>query len=336
MVTDPPEPHCLIVQPIHEAGLALLEQAGIRPVLAAASDPATVLGQISGMAAVITRNAGLDAAAIAAAPLLRVIAVHGVGTDAVAIEAATRRGIAVTNAPGANLASVAEHAIALTFALAKATVASHEAMRRGDWDFKYRVGLTELAGGLFGVVGFGEIGRATARLAGALGMRVIGWSRSQPDAAFASAGVERCGDLDALLDRADVVSLHLSLSASTKGIIGAPELARMKPSAFLVNTARGALVDEAALVNSLRLEQIAGAGLDVFEREPPTVDSPLLDLPNVVLSPHIAGSTRQAAERTAILAAEQVIAALSGRRPDHLLNPGAWPGAQPAAGLAGG
>lgn len=316
---------CLIVQPIHRAGADVLTRAGIRPIAASSADPAVVLREIVGACAVITREAGLAAEAIEAAPLLRVIASHGIGTDPIAVDVATRRGVAVTNAPLANVRSVAEQAVALTFALAKSVVRADAAVRAGDRTFKYAARLVELRGAVFGVVGLGNTGRATAELARAVGMRVVGLSASQPDAVFAAAGVERLASLAELLAVSDVVSLHLRATGAMRAIIGERELALMKPHAFLINTSRGALIDEQALAAALGDGVIGGAGLDVFQHEPLPLDSPLLALNNVVLSPHIAGSTRQALERTAVIAAEQVVAVLEGRKPAHLVNGDVWP-----------
>lgn len=314
-------PTCLIVQPIHAAGLDRLVQAGIRPVPASASDPGTVLREIGAACAVITRNAGLSAEAMAAAPGLKVVAVHGTGTDAVAVGAAAARGITVCNTPGANAQSVAEHAIALILALAKAIPSSDAAVRRADHAFKYEARFLELSGLTCGLVGLGEIGRAVAGIARALGMRVIGVSRQPSPAAFAATGVEPRPSLDALLAESDVVSLHLPLTAQTRQMIGMRELALMKRSAFLVNTSRGGLLDEAALADALARGVIAGAGLDVFATEPLPSNSPLAGLPNVVLSPHTAGSTAQALERMARLAADQVVDVLAGRAPRHPVSP---------------
>jgi D-3-phosphoglycerate dehydrogenase len=314
-------PYSLILQPIHPAGFEALRHAGIEPRLATNREPATLKREIAGAGAVITRDAPVDAELIAAAPRLEVIGVHGVGVDPIAIDAATGRGIAVCNTPGANARSVAEHALALTFQLAKAIGGADRAVRAGDLTFKYRAHLVELEGATFGVVGFGDIGCATARLARALGMNVVAWSRSRPDAAFAAEGVRRVADLATLLSESDVVSLHLPAVAGTRGLIGRAELARMKPGAFLINTARGALVDEAALAEALQAGTIAGAGLDVFAQEPLPATSPLRTLDNVVMTPHVAGSTEAALRRTAVAVAEAVIAVLRGDRPAHLLNP---------------
>lgn len=316
-----PMPHCLILQPIHPAGFEALQSAGIEPRLATNREPATLHREIAGARALITRDAPVDAELIAAAGRLEVIGVHGVGVDPIAIDAATLRGIAVCNTPGANARSVAEHALALTFHLAKAIGGGDRAVRAGDATFKYSARLVELEGATFGIVGFGDIGRATARLARAMGMTVIAWSRRRPDDAFAAEDVRHVADLGTLLSESDVVSLHLPANAGTRGLIGRDELARMKPGAFLINTARGALVDEAALAEALRDGVIAGAGLDVFAQEPLPAASPLRTLDNIVMTPHVAGSTEAALRRTAIAVAEAVIAVLRGEHPAHLLNP---------------
>jgi D-3-phosphoglycerate dehydrogenase len=314
-------PHCLILQPIHPAGLEALARAGIEPRLATNREPTTLRREIADARALITRDAAVDAELIAAAGQLAVIGVHGVGVDPIAVDAATSRGIAVCNTPGANARSVAEHALALTLHLAKAIGGGDRAVRAGDTTFKYRARLVELEGATFGVVGFGDIGRATARLARALGMTVIAWSRRRPDADFAAEGVRRVADIGTLLAESDVVSLHLPAVAATRGLIGRAEFARMKPGAFLINTARGALVDEAALAEALQRGVIAGAGLDVFASEPLPTTSPLRELDTVVMTPHVAGSTEAALRRTAVAVAEAVIAVLEGRPPAHLLNP---------------
>jgi len=313
---------CLILQPIHPAGHAALRHGGVEPCVAAGLSPEALVAAIADVRAIITRDAPVGADLIAAAPRLEVIGVHGVGVDPIAIDAATRRGVAVVNTPGTNARSVAEHALALTFHLAKAIGAGDRAARAGDTAFKYRTRLVELEGATFGVVGFGEIGRATARLARGLGMDVVAWSRSRPDVAV--EGVRRAPDLAALLAESDVVSLHLPATPTTRGLIGRAEIARMKPGAFLVNTARGALVDEAALAEALRSGTLAGAGLDVFAT-PLASDSPLRGLDTVVLTPHVAGSTEAALRRTAVAVAEAVLDVLAGRRPRHLLDEDAWP-----------
>lgn len=288
-------------------------------------DPARIV-------AAITRNAGFSRAQMDALPNLRVVAVHGVGYDPVDIETASRLGIAVTNNPGTNERSVAEHAIGLMFALAKQVLAADVATRQGDLSFKYSAGLTEIAGLTLGILGFGGIGRQTAALGRALGMRVTAVSDHQPDTVFERMGVTRAASLEALLSGSDVVSLHMPSTASTRNLIGRKQLALMKPTSFLINTGRGSTIDEEALVAALQAGAIRGAGLDVFGSEPLDPASPLCALKNVVLSPHLAGSTEAALERTAIAAADCVLEVLSGRRPDTLVNPDVWASRRQSSG----
>ncbi len=260
----------------------------------------------------ITRNAGFPATAIAAAPRLAVIGSHGAGTDAIDRAAADARGIAILNTPGANARSVAELTMGLMLAAARGTVAADRAVRDGDEGFRARRTGIELHGRTLGLVGFGHVARHVAPLARAFGMEVIGVSRAFDDTAMAEAGVRRVADLETLLAQSDVVSLH---AAGGRGLlIGAPELARMKSGALLVNTARGSLIDEPALAAALGEGRLAGAALDVTTIEPLPMESPLLAAPNLVLTPHLGGSTRAALDRTAEEIARRVVAALDERR----------------------
>ena len=309
-----------LVQPIHGAGIARLRAAGLGVRQASRADMATVAAEVGAADAVVTRNAGLSAAAIDAAPRLKVIVVHGVGHDPVDVAYAAGKGIVVCNTPVANAWSVAEHAVALLLALAKETLAADHAVRAGAFDARYTLRLTELRGRTLGVVGCGRIGRATARIARAgLGMRVCGYSPSAEPKRLRRLGIEPCAGLGELLERADAVSLHLPLRPETRGLIGRAELGRMKPGALLVNTARGALVDHAALVEALASGRLGGAGLDVFRQEPVPADDPLLKLPNVVLSPHVAGASDHALEMTALAVAAAILQAARGRRPRHVI-----------------
>jgi D-3-phosphoglycerate dehydrogenase len=313
---------CLILQPMHAAGAERLREAGFEARLADSLEPDTLFREAADAAAILTRDARVDAALMDAAPNLRVIGVHGVGIDNIEIAAATARAIAVVNTPGANARSVAEHALALTFHLAKAIGAGDRAARARDGDYKFRTLSIELAGATFGVVGFGAIGRETARLAAALGMKVAVWTRRPDDPAVLAEGFCHVAELDDLLARSDVVSLHLPSAPGTRRLIGAAQLAAMKPTALLVNTARGAL--KHALAAALSERRIGGAGLDVVAQEPLPADSPLIGLDNVVLTPHVGGSTQAALRRTATALADQVAIALAGERPTHLVNADAW------------
>lgn len=315
---------CLIVQPIDPVGWAVLRAAGIEPVSASSSDDATVAHEIRDAIAVITRSAGLAGASIDAALALRVIGNHGTGLDPVDVPRATAHGVPVVSTPEANVASVAELAVTLALAVAKNVVAADRASRSGDVGFKYGARIQELTGKTLGVVGFGRIGRRTAEaFVRGFGMSLLVHAPSARPEAIELAGGRACS-LDELLAESDVVSLHVPLRPSTRGLIGAPELARMQPTAILVNTARGAVVDEKALAAALRSGRLAGAGLDVLETEPVARDHPLLALPNVILTPHIGGSSHEAARRTAESVARQVVDVLQDRRPTHLVNPEVW------------
>jgi phosphoglycerate dehydrogenase-like enzyme len=245
---------------------------------------------------------------LAACPRLRLISVWGTGTDHVDLAAAARGGVAVTNTPGVAARSIAEHALALLFAVARRIPAVDTTTRRGEWARGQSV---ELYGKTCGVIGLGAIGSRFAQLAAGIGMRTIGWTmhpRPVP-------GVEMV-QLDDLLATSDVISLHLRLSPETTSFLGPREFARMKTSAILINTARGAIIDEAALVESLRTGRLAGAGLDVFATEPLPAVHALTALPNTVLTPHCAGVTPEALEAGLRMAVENLWAFLDGK-PQH-------------------
>ena len=237
---------------------------------------------------------------LARCPRLRVISIWGTGTDHVDLDAATARGIAVTNTPGVSAVAVAEHTLSLIFAVARQTVRIDRAVRAGEWPHGM---VTQLRGKTLGIIGTGAIGREVARLGAGIGMPVVAWS-FHPREGYASV------TLDDLFRRADVVSVHVRQSPETLGMIRAAHFALMKPGAIFINTARGRIVVEQDLVDALRTERIAGAGLDVFETEPLPAESPLRLLQNVVLSPHAAGITREATEEGLAMAIGNVLRAL--------------------------
>lgn len=316
-------PDCLLVQPIHDRGVQVLRDAGLTPRLASAFDMQTVAREVGDAVAAITRNAGFNRTALEAAPRLRVIGNHGIGTDPVDLASATALGVPVVNNPTANVISVAEHAIGLMLAVARNMLSADQAARARDFRWKFSHPQIELFGKTLGIVGFGVIGRETARRAAAgFGMNVLVFSPSVPDDAL--EGFARAASIEELLQRSDVVSLHVKLSPATRNLVSAERLALMKPQAILVNTARGAAVDEAALAAALRAGKIFGAGIDVFSAEPPPEGHPLLDAPNCILAPHVGGSTEEALVRTAEECAQQVVDVLAGRRPANIVNPAAW------------
>jgi D-3-phosphoglycerate dehydrogenase len=257
-----------------------------------------------------------DDEALRHAPNLRMISILGTGTDNVDLAAAKRRGIVVTNTPGVGAPSVAEQALALMLATARAIPLSDRRLRDGTWQ---HVEGPELAGKTLGLLGLGMIGQYFARLGRGLGMRVISWSFRQDAARAAAAGVELV-ERDDLFRQADVVSVHLRNSPEARNFVGQRELALMKPTALLINTARGAIVDQDALAAALRTGQIAGAGLDVYVQEPLPPDSnPFRDLDNVVLMPHAGAVTHEANARSRKMPVDNIIAFLAGR-PEHVVN----------------
>jgi D-3-phosphoglycerate dehydrogenase / 2-oxoglutarate reductase len=315
---------CLLVQPIHADGWEVLRAAGIEPFMASSPAMAVVAREIGDAVAVITRNAGFDRDAIDAAPRLRVIGNHGIGLDPVDVGYATIRGIPVVNTPHANAESVAELAVTLALAAAKRLVLADRATRGGEFDFKYGARIHELAGKTVGIVGFGRIGRRAAEMfVRAFGMRLLVHAPTSASADVVALG-GRLVPLADLLAESDVVSLHVPLRPDTRNLLDAAALDRMKPGAILVNTARGAVVEEAALVEALRTGRLGGAGLDVYASESMAADAPLLSLENVVLTPHVGGSSLEAAQRTAVQVADQVVDVLAGRRPAHLVNGDVW------------
>lgn len=259
----------------------------------------------------------LDDEALAAAPRLRMLSILGTGTDNVDLEAARRRGIVVTNTPGVGAPSVAELTMGLVLSVVRAIPLSETRLRQGIWQ---HVEGPELAGKTLGVLGLGAIGQYVARLGRAFGLRVIAWSMHHDAARAERLGVELV-EPDELFRTADIVSVHLRNTPEVRGFVGERELGLMKPTAYLINTARGALVDQDALAHALRAGRLAGAGLDVFVEEPlPPERNPFAGLDNVVLTPHAGAVTREANARSRAMPVDNIIAFLEGH-PVHVVNP---------------
>ncbi len=257
------------------------------------------------------------------------IANMGVGYNHIDIAAATRRGIPVSNTPGVLTDATADLAFTLILAVARRVVEGDRRVREGKfklWAPFLFLG-REVSGKTLGIVGFGRIGRAVARRAAGFGMRVLYHNRSRLTPAEERESPAEYADLNTLLAQADFVSLHVPLSGETRHLIGAEELSRMKPTAYLINTARGPVVDEVALLATLQRGMIAGAGLDVYENEPALTPG-LADLPNVVLLPHVGSATLETRTAMAAMAARNLIAGLDGQRPPNLVNPEVLPAAR--------
>jgi D-3-phosphoglycerate dehydrogenase len=307
----------LVADAIAEDGLAALRQAARLEFVA--GDRQSLERNLPLADALLVRSeTRVTAQLLEAAPKLRVIGRAGAGVDTIDVEAATARGIVVVNAPGGNAVAAAEHALALMFAVARRVTAADASMKRGQWSRSAYVG-TELTGKTLGLVGLGRVGSEVARRALGLEMRVVVYDPYVPDDHARRMGLEPC-ELDALLETADIVSLHVPLTDATRGILSADRVGRMRRGAFLVNCARGGLVDEAALLAALDEGRLGGAGIDVYSREPVAADDPLPRHPRVVATPHLGASTVEAQANVAAQVATDVLAVLEGRPAQFAVN----------------
>ena len=304
----------LITEPIAEAGIELLRErfeVDIEPN----GDLAEKIGAYD---AIVIRSATkLTAEVLERADRLKVIGRAGVGVDNVDVETATRRGIVVANAPESTVVSAAEHTIGLLVALSRNIPQAHAALKQGRWE-RGRWGGVELEGKTLGVLGFGRIGQQVARRALGLGMRVVAYDPFVAKERFRELGVERVESPEDVYGVVDYLTLHLPLTEETRGSIGKQAFEQMREGVHLINAARGELVDEAALLEALQSGKVGGAALDVFSKEP--YEGPLLELDNVVVTPHLAASTEEAQDRAGVIVAEQVVAALDGALVTNAVN----------------
>jgi D-3-phosphoglycerate dehydrogenase len=301
----------LVADPISPEGIEILKGAArvdVRPGMTP-QDLGKTLSAYHGL--IVRSETRVTRQVLEKARQLRVIGRAGVGVDNIDVEAASERGIVVVNAPAGNTISAAELTVALLLALARHVVSADNSLHRGEWKRQSFVGV-EVRGKTAGIVGLGQVGSAVARRLRALEMAVIGFDPFVPAERAQMLGVE-LSTLDGLLERSDFVSLHCALTPDTKHLIGGERIGRMKAGARLVNAARGGLVDEAALLAALDSGQLAGAALDVFEKEPPADDNPLLNHPRVISTPHLGASTLEAQEQVAVDVAGEVVRVLQGR-----------------------
>jgi len=328
----------LVADGLAEEGLARLRGAGEVVVRRGVSEE-ELCGLLAEAEAVVVRSrTRVTARALRDAERLRVIARAGVGVDNIDVDAATRRGILVLNTPDSSTIAAAEHTVAMLLALVRRIPQAQASLAAGEWAREKFVG-TELAGKTLGVVGLGKIGSEVARRGRAFGMRVVAYDPYVSQERARRLDVE-LGSWETVLQEADALTLHVPLGPETSALIGAPELAMMKPGARLVNCARGGLVDEGALLDALEREAVAGAALDVFQEEPPPPDHPLLRHPRVVATPHLGGSTLEAQRLIALEIAQQVVAALNGAPVRGAVNapalgPDAWQRLDPFMRLTG-
>ncbi len=273
----------------------------------------------------IARHFHVDRDLLKRAPNLLLVSSNGAGFDPVDVDACTAAGVVVVNQSGGNAHSVAEHALGMMLTLSKRIIEADRALRRDANVNRNALIGTEVQGKTIGIIGIGNVGRRIAELCrGLLGMKVLAYDPYLSAAEIAARGAEKV-ELDDLLRRSDYVSISCPLTKDNRGMIGAREFALMQPHAYFITTARGFIHDESALFEALRGKAIAGAGLDVWAKEPPPPDHPLLQFDNVLASPHTAGVTKEARANMGRIAAEQVLDALDGRRPPRIVNPEVWP-----------
>jgi D-3-phosphoglycerate dehydrogenase len=267
----------------------------------------------------------LGSGLLARMPKLLVVSTNGAGFDTVDVKHCTEAGVLVVNQSGGNAEAVAAHVLAMLLMLSKRIIETHHALRRGTMQDRAAFMGDDVKGRTIGIVGLGNVGRRLAELCrGLLGMQVIACDPYLDEDTVAARGAVKV-TLDELLRRADFVSINCPLDDGTRGMIGARELALMAPHAYFITTARGFIHDERALADALRTKKIAGAGLDVWDQEPPCADHPLLQFDNVIASPHTAGMTHEARANMGRIAAEQLIMTLDGKRPPRVVNPQVWP-----------
>lgn len=307
-------PTILVAGKIHPAGLDILYRVpGFTVQLVQDVSVESYAPYIAEADALLIRTQPLTVKEISAAKNLRIVSRHGVGYDSVDMAALTERNIPLTIVGNVNSLSVAEHTLSMLLALAKRICYFDSSIRAGEWNRRNSFSAVEVAGRTLFILGFGRIGREVARLAKNFRMKVIAYDPFLPDNIFAESGVTRVAAIHEGLQLADAVTIHLPLSGD-KAVIGAEELALMKPHAILINTARGGIVDEEALATALQNDALGGAGLDVLQQEPPSLSSALLaQRERLVLSPHSAGLTEEAAMRMSVSAATNIVNFFTGQ-----------------------
>ncbi len=298
----------------------ILEAAGAQMIVAETGEEAELVRLAPPVDAILTNWKRVTPAVLDAAPRCRIVSRYGVGLDNIAVDHATNLGILVTNVPDFCVDEVSDHTMALLLACARSIVKFARATHDGVWDLHVGKPLPRLRGQTLGLIGFGNLARAVVPKALGFGLEIIAYTPRIAQDALAPFGTAT-NDLDLLLRESDYVSLHVPLTSQTRGMIDRGVLRRMKPSAFLINTARGAVSDEAALLEALTNGWIAGAGLDVLAQEPADPSNPLLLLPNVIVTPHAAFYSEPAIAELEQKAAERVVQALHGHVPANVVNP---------------
>lgn len=303
----------VMTQAVCPEGLQMLD--GVADIYVADNqDPNNYLDEMKDADALIVRIAKCDGHAIENSPNLKVIGRTGVGYDSVDVKMATAHGIPVVITPGANNRSVAEHAVAMMFALSKNLVEAQQEICKGNWEIRGAKKAFELEGKTVGILGLGAIGRETAKICEGCGMKVAAYDPFLSKEQVEGYGAEYYENYEDLLKASDVISIHVPLTDETRNMIGKKQLSEMKKTALIINCSRGGIINEADLVEALKNGEIAGAGTDVFCNEPPKTDDPLLNCPNLIVSPHSAAQTREAVIKMAQMCVKGCLAVAEGKK----------------------
>jgi len=311
--------------PIHPAGIERLESEARVIVAEDLTEDGIIRVAQEAEAILFRMKPPVTFRLLSSCPKLKCVGRHGVGLDSLDLEAATRLGIPVVHAPGSNSDSVAEHALMLMLAAVKKLVPIEQGTRMGEWRGQQVRGITELKGATLGIIGVGNIGRRVAHIARGFGMRTLGYDPYVPPDELERREVEPVREIAQLLARADIVTCHTPLTSETRHLINETTIGQMKDGAIFINTSRGGVHDERALFEALTRGELRAAGLDVWEEEPVSKDNPLLNLPNVVCTPHVAGLSETASRNIALQVAEEILRVLRGEKPKALGNPELWP-----------
>lgn len=309
---------------LHEAGMAVLAKGNVKISITDSGNPMIMLPELFDAEGLIIRIGSIDRETMLQAKNLKVIGRPGVGVDDVDVETATELGIPVVIAPGANTRSVAEHAFALMLSCAKDIVHSDKELRKGNFAVRSNYKAYEIFGKTLGLVGYGHIGSILAEMAAGIGMKVTVYDPFVKPEVIAAKGYTYEADLNHIMQIADVISLHVPLTPKTKNLIGTAELKLMKATGIIINCSRGGIIDEKALADALKQNEIHSAATDVFATEPVTMDEALFQYDNIIVTPHMAGQTQEAAAGVASMAAEGVLAVMDGTRWPYVCNPKAY------------
>jgi D-3-phosphoglycerate dehydrogenase len=301
----------------------VLEGIGAEVTVLQTMDEEKIMRATEDADAVITEYAKLTAKVIGNMKKCRVISRYGIGVDMIDLEAAGKAGIPVANAPDYGIEEVATHTAALILALARKVTVYDRELKKGKWGYQLGMPIHRIQGEILGLVGYGNISRMVGRFMSGMGMKVVAYDPFIPAEKMAEQGAEKAGEVNELLAVSDFVSLHVPLMAETRGMIGEKELKTMKPSAGIINTGRGGLIDEAALVTALKENWISNAAIDTFPTEPIAWNNPLLKLDNVIVSPHCAFYSAESLQNLQRIPAEEIVRVLEGGKPKNLVN-GKW------------